>query len=204
VNESWVKAHLELLTSEIKDCKAVLRHDSFEPTNAFYALLDDGGEGELQTVGADVAKYLDLIPSPILQYDWGIKMEPEMAGRIKHGSYIIQIPFAYVGKKFALGCIIAHEMTHAFLFRRDIILNDPQENEMFTDLATIFLGLGKLVINGCISANPERRDLETLGYLPPDLLAFAYQKICSQRSISGEKMNSHLTAEAMELIKRFG
>ena len=140
---------MELLTSKIRDCKAVLRHVAFEPTNTFYAQLSEGDEEDLQLAGAEIAQYLGLVPTPIIHYDWGIKMEPEVAGRIKHSSYIIQI------RNSPRGGILAHEMTHAFLFKREIILEDPQENEAFTDLAAIFIGLGKLVINGCINASPE-------------------------------------------------
>ncbi len=204
MKESWVKAHLELLSSKIQECKAVLRRDAFEPVDTFYAKLAEGDEDDLQLAVAEIAQYLELVSPPVVHYDWGIKMEPEVAGRIKPSSYIIQIPFAYVGKRFALGGIIAHEMTHAFLFNREILLEDPQENEVFTDLAAIFIGLGKLVINGCITVSPELGNIETLGYLSPDLLAFAYQKVCSQRSICGKMVTSHLTSEATELIKRSG
>jgi hypothetical protein len=204
VNESWVKAHLEKLTSKIQNCKAVQLRISFEPTNPFYTWLSEGDENDLQLAGAEIAHFLDIVPPPVIHYDWGIKMEPEVAGRIKHSSHIIQIPFAYAGKRFALGGIIAHEMTHAFLFEREIILEDPQENEALTDLASIFIGLGKLILNGCITASPGLRELETLGYLPPDLLAFAYKEVCRQRSIRGKMMTAHLKAEAMELIRESG
>jgi len=122
-----VKAHLEKLTSKIQDCRAVQWRISFEPTSFFYSWLSEGDENDLQLAGTEIANFLDLAFPPAIHYDWGIKMEPGVAGRIKHSCYIIQIPFAYARKRFAMGGIIAHEMTHAFLFEREIILEDPQE-----------------------------------------------------------------------------
>jgi hypothetical protein len=202
VNELWVKAHLELLKSKIQDCKAVSLHVAFEPTDTFYARLAEGEEEDLQLASGEIAQYMELEVAPAVHYDWGVKMELGVAGLIKHHSYI-QIPFAYLGKKFALGGILAHEMTHAFLFNREIVLEDPQENEALTDLAAIFIGLGKLILNGYITTGLSHT-LEILGYLSPELLSFAYKKVCVLRSIRKKMITAHLTPEALRVIRRYG
>ncbi len=49
---------------------------------------------------------------------------------------------------FAVGAILAHEMMHLYLSRLNLRLQDTQENELLTDLATINTGLPILILNG--------------------------------------------------------
>ena len=103
MNESWVGAHLELLTSKIRDCKAVLRHIEFEPTDAFYTRLAEGEEDDLQLAVAEIAHFLDLQAAPPVHYDWGIKMEPEVAGRINYKQLYHSDTFRLCGQELRFG-----------------------------------------------------------------------------------------------------
>jgi hypothetical protein len=44
--------------------------------------------------------------------------------------------------------ILAHEMTHAYLFHHGVFLEDELENEILTDIAAIYLGFGNLIFAG--------------------------------------------------------
>lgn len=55
----------------------------------------------------------------------------------------------YRGDPYAVGAILAHEIMHLYLMsRKNVVLKNKAENELLTDLGTIYLGLGVLVING--------------------------------------------------------
>jgi hypothetical protein len=200
MERAWVETHLHFLMNNLRPERAVADIPVFEPTEQFYNLLSEGDEEDLQVACCEISKYLKLEPAPVVQYDWGIKMEPEVAGRIMQWDCIIQIPFAYVGKKLALGAIIAHEMTHAFLFKIDLVLDDIKENEAFTDLTSIYLGLGKLILNGCITTGSDPSHLEILGYLPPESLGFAYKSVCALRSVPKKVSTTSLSPEALKII----
>ena len=72
------------------------------------------------------------------------------------------------------------------------------ENEVLTDIATVFLGLGKLMLNGCeIKTTTEQL---RSGYLDQKQLAFVYRVVCAMRRISSEEMMSGLSQEAIRAV----
>lgn len=134
-------------------------------------------------------------------------MKPEVAGQIKYGSGLrshVEIPLFYVGKPHALGGILAHELTHEFLISQDIKSTDVNENEQLTDLASIGLGLGKLILNGTVSTLvPSTGERQVLGYLTAELKAYAYQKVNKQHRISDTVAKENLTDVALLILKNF-
>jgi ribosomal protein S27E len=86
--------------------------------------------------------------------------------------------------------VLAHEICHKYLHKYNIKLFPEFENEILTDTATIFTGLGKLTLNGCekthmyTNVNLDGSKTKTtktqkLGYLNKSQFAFIY-KICSE------------------------
>jgi len=206
MNKESVDEKLKMLSLKLGIFKQNPDEFYFEPTEEIYETLESGDENDLQRVTTEIAKHLGIAPIPDVRYDWGIKMEPEVAGQIKLASPIrcIQIPFFYVGKKYEVGGILAHEMTHAFLTSNGILLEDPNENEMFTDLAAVFIGLGKLLLNGLLVAIDEHlSEGHVLGYLSPELIVYCYKRVNAYRSISEEAATKNLTPEATNRLSNF-
>ena len=201
MNREWVDDKLHMLDLQLRDFSATSmdpRKFFFEPTEDVYSRLESGDEKHLQYIASNIATHLRITSIPNVRYDWGLKMEPEVAGQIKSDYYVahIQIPFFYVGKKYPLGGILAHEMTHHLLYSRHIVLADSNENEYFTDLTAIFVGLGKLLLNGTLDEGGG------LGYLSPDLIAYCLKKTCSTHTVGSESVLANLTAEARRLVER--
>jgi len=200
MNRAWVDEKVEMLAVRLGDFnpKSVdSRRFFFEPTDDFYEKLGSGDESDLQSATSAMAMHLRIVPIPTVRYDWGLKMEPEVAGQIRPDFYLdyIQIPFFYVGKKHLLGGIVAHELTHALLKSRCVSLEDSYENERFTDLTAVFVGLGKLLLNGY--ADEEGG----LGYLSRDLIAYCLKEVCRLHSIDVGTALRHLTSEARTLVE---
>jgi hypothetical protein len=202
MNKQWVDEKLRVLSLRLGIFKPNPYEFYFEPTKEIYEKLESGDACELQYVTTEIARHLGIVPVPTAKYDWDLKMEPEFAGQIKVA--YIQIPFFYVGKKYAVGRILAHEMSHAFLYSKGILLEDPKENEMFTDLITVFIGLGKLLLNGLVIATDEHQSEKyVLGYLSPELIVYCYERVNTYRSIDSEVSMKNLTPEAKNLISKF-
>lgn len=186
-----------MLVFKLKAASVEPRKFFFEPTEDIYKKLESGDESDLQYVASSIAIHIGVISIPTVKYDWGLKMEPEVAGQIRSAIYLpyIQIPFFYVGKKYALGGILAHEMTHALLYSRGISLEDSKENELLTDLTAVFVGLGKLLLNGYLDEGGG------LGYLSPDLIAYCLKKVCILYVVDIETAMENLTSEARGLVE---
>lgn len=187
MNREWIDRMFIMLCTRVGVFSIDPHSFYFEPTDRIYASLESGDERDLRAVVTQIGNHLELTSNPSASYEWGLKMEPEVAGRISWDNNWghIQVPFFYVGKKYALGRILAHEMTHAFLASKHIALSDAHENEMLTDLGTVFLGLGKLLLNGLLVAEHEyTKDGYLLGYISYDLFLYAYKKTNDHRSIA--------------------
>ena len=111
---------------------------------------------------------------------------------------------------------LAHEITHKYLYINGISsghdLFKEYENEILTDLSSVYLGLGKLLLNGCECKKESREFLynETrtttesykCGYLNRDQLAFIYRFVCAMRKISPTIYERNLTSESIETIRK--
>lgn len=177
----------------------------FEPTEDVYTKLKSGDEADLQVVTTSISSHLGIQPVPGARYDWGIKTGLETAGQARLASRRVRIPFFSVGNAHIVGAILAHELVHFFLSDRDIWLDEPEQNEPLTDLATILLGLGKLYLNGLVSTPvPELPDRTVLGYTPVELVSLAYDQVVALRDITPEEAEDNLTLDARRLLRMTG
>ena len=66
--------------------------------------------------------------------------------------------------------ILAHEYTHHYLYLHNVRKNDVQDNEMLTEIASAYLGLGQYLVDGydriVWSSNGSTHSLQ-LGYVQP-------------------------------------
>lgn len=124
--------------------------------------------------------------------------------------------FIEIDVKFKNDCefvlaILAHEICHKYLYLNNLKLFPEYENEMLTDAATIYTGLGKLSLNGCEKTNVTKETIgqttttststQKIGYMNRQQFAFVYRLVCEMRRIPLEGMLQGLTAEATNEIK---
>jgi len=110
---------------------------------------------------------------------------------------------------------LAHEITHKYLHVNGISCGmgpiHEYENEVLTDITTVFLGLGKLMLNGCECQNarqeyvPEgtRTITETLksGYLDRRQLAIVYRLVCTMRKIPSTEYEQGLSTDSIQALR---
>lgn len=191
----------------------------FEPSPGFYGFIAQGTTEALNEGMRILARHIESRNCPIieewqgmtnplttLEYDFAENNEPP--GLIKYnGPHRSKIELCITNKHspFVMGAILAHELTHFYLFNKGIILNDEIENERFTDLATVYLGLGKLTLNGYEPIIWEiRRTNKTytysIGYLSTDEIAMILYNLCKFRNISIEIAKVNLSEKSLELL----
>jgi len=204
MKKQWIDEKLRFLHKVIADFHRRPQNFFFEPTQRVYEKLESDNEEDLQAVTSQMAKHISIVPTPIAKYDWGIKMGLETAGKFSmtRSSRAIQIPFFYVGKKYSTGAILAHEMTHAFLAYRGITLEDTKENEVLTDITTIFIGLGKLLLNGFTIESDNLNDkIYSFGYLTPELSSYCYRIMSKKKLVPDEVMFKNLNPKAINMLE---
>jgi hypothetical protein len=204
VNYSWINTELiklERITSNIKPWSLFL------PTNDIYEKLATGDTCELQNVVDLMSNHLKLSHIPIAKYDWSLKIPFHAIGQIKNSGTevsVISIPFSSVGKPYAIGAILAHEMSHQILALSKMYYPNLDENEKLTDLASIAIGFGKLVLNGlAIEASGVEGMSVNLGYIGNDVKLFSYLTTCSKHKINLSDTYSYLTKDVVSLLEKF-
>lgn len=203
MKQAWVDSQFEYLKQSLGKDGAPCKNCFFEPTNDIYKYLATGDNDDLQWVVACIAKYLSLQAVPSVKYEWGIKMEPQVAGQMRFDGKAchIRIPFAYLGNKYAVGAILAHELMHVSLAEHGLFLESVEENELLTDLAAFCAGLGKLMLNGIFSSDKNTtRTKYVLGYLSPGLQLYSYKKASLWFGLPEEAAQANLLDSVMAII----
>jgi len=206
MDRTWVDSWLKILLPRAKKIKR-MRWTLFDPTPDFYYLLKTGEENDLQAAAARVSHHLELAHVPFVTYEWGLKLKPEAAGQIKLRAgqqSSIQIPLLFVGRSQALGSILAHELTHQFMISADIKGTDQSETELLTDLMSITMGLGKIVLNGLvIFFEPNTNGIRVLGYLDPALSVHAYNRVNQYFHIPNYVARESLITDALRMLEEW-
>jgi|GEM_PF-3243059 len=74
------------------------------------------------------------------------------------GSYFIEIDNFFERNKHQIAACLAHEMTHVFLKDNGLEIYSGEENEKYTDLTTIALGMGVMLLNGLLAEGKWKQE----------------------------------------------
>ena len=142
------------------------------------------------------------------------------AGHIELNNYddspnvFITIASRYKGDDKAVLCIMAHEICHKLLHIRRFRGQTTDENEIYTDLAAIYSGFGKLILNGCYREDvntqvrfegitmhtTKRTTTQTIGYMSQENYAYAYAIMSSFYGIKKREFLRGLDSDAHYLV----
>lgn len=96
--------------------------------------------------------------------------------------FFIEIAEMHRTEPRAIGAVLAHEMSHLFLFEHKAELEPRSLNEILTDTAAVFLGCGVATLNGAeelerwLGHNRVERQLRHFGYLTLPELGYIQAK----------------------------
>lgn len=140
------------------------------------------------------------------------KQEENVAGKIelewREREVFIDISDKIVNFPEAVLATLSHELAHKYLQVNQIKETVEFENEILTDVTTVFLGLGKLMLNGCEYSvqtfehyNNVVQEKFQLGYLKPNQIAFVYLLVCAMRKIPSNEYERGLSPSSINAIK---
>lgn len=108
--------------------------------------------------------------------------------------------------------VLAHELCHKVLFDHEIVLQgaDLESYEVLTEVTAVFLGMGKLLLNGYEFVVTEHdwtrllatRRLLRFGYVSVDEVAFTHAMVCRMRSVPEVESRQGLSRFALAALAR--
>jgi hypothetical protein len=113
----------------------------------------------------------------------------------------------------AVAATLCHEVSHKWLQVNGIRspIKIEIDDEILTDIASVFLGFGKIMLNGCRTTNVRYETIPnstrtitetmTAGYLDRDQLAFVYGLVCAMRKIPSSDFMQGLNPEAARAVQ---
>ena len=161
-----------------------------------------------------IAAHLDLAPLRCVVAI--VHLDEHLGGTVEmlRGSREVFIEISPGAARFAptLLAVLAHELTHKRLFDRGIdrIGTDELRYETLVDAASVYLGLGKLLLNGYeyVRSSHDRmagtiqRIRHRFGYLTVDEVAFAHAITCRIRRHPWAGWSQGLSPFACRAVRR--
>lgn len=189
------------------------RYEAFEPCS-----FNPDDIIDIQNIAKEISEFAGI--SGLTFIVSIVSQENGVAGQIdlKSSGKEVFIEISRKVTKFADAILsaLAHEITHKHLHIHGISCSESllhkYENEVLTDIASVYLGFGKLMLNGCeckmIRYEPiqggTRTVTETLkaGYLSRAQFALVYRLICAMRRIPKKEYETHLNLNAKKALNQ--
>jgi ssDNA-binding Zn-finger/Zn-ribbon topoisomerase 1 len=215
---SWIDKQMVYLSSHLGVYRINAGNNfHFEPTPGFYGLICQGTISALNEAITILANHIGSTSVPIIEawegsqnpltannFNWKNGGPPGLIKYTGRGHSRIQIAITNKHSPLIMGAILAHELTHHFLFEKSIIIKDTVENEKMTDFATAYLGLGKITLNGYepISWTMQKEGKECyfsyqIGYLSPESMAQILHKVSLFRGLSNDNAEEWLSPPSL-------
>lgn len=216
LTKKTIEDKLEYLHSKLPKQPTSIQGPYLLPKHFRKAVLDSNfSQSSLQKIADHIGYFLGLLNS--VKVKIGIESSEHMLSTPSHGKksdhvglyeviggYIREIQLT---KKFRFElchilAILAHESTHHYLYNLGIEESNEIENEILTDIATAYLGLGALLLKGYLPihwtsdewdiliASGHTNHTMEIGYIPPENIRYAV--FCSAKLRNLEKLASPL------------
>jgi hypothetical protein len=154
-----------------------------------------------------LADYMFVIAVKDQKQDTGGHIELDYGG----SDVFVEISPSLCQYKDAVLATLSHELSHKFLHLHGIRNGTVQiEQEFLTDVTAVYLGMGKIMLNGCecqsstqsTQGNRTTTHTHTMttGYISRECFAFVYLLICAMRGISRLDLLNGLSSEAREAV----
>jgi hypothetical protein len=171
---------------------------------------------EVQKAAKRIAEFVGL--GQMIFLVESIPLGKQTSGRIELGSSSSEVFIELSPDLFAFPeailATLSHEISHKFLEVNRVSwaegLANHYHNEVLTDITAIFLGLGKLMMNGhnlqrtTIDGSRQVTRTQRVGYLDGSQLAFVYLFACHMRGIPAKEFEKGLSSSSLRLVTECG
>lgn len=187
----------------------------YEPSNTFdsHDIIAVQREATLMMNFVGLSKYTAVVTFVNAKQNQGGNIELDNSENA-----FIQVNKNYQGDDNKVLGILSHEICHKLLFVNGLFSPVEIENEILTDLATIYVGFGKLSLNGCYNRKEKNKwnvewewgtveikkdnnlEIQKLGYLSLSQFSVAYNIMCKLHDIPKKEKLQGLTKFASKQV----
>jgi len=167
----------------------------------------------IQDTAKDIADFIDLDGFTFIVAV--TKQKENVGGHIdlstQGNSVFVEIDSDMMKFPDAIAAALCHELCHKWLQVNRIHLPDEAENEILTDITCVFLGLGRIMLNGCKATKVRYEnctdgatkitETNVCGYLNRDQFALVYRLVCAMRNIPKSEMMLGLEPDASQAMR---
>lgn len=217
--KAWVEERLQWLEGEFDD-NAFNGRRLVLPTPDFFPEPYDGSKAAVHTLLDRVCGYMDVIQDlVVLKFvskagKLGLVNEAghaiaDAAGTYQEGDRksIIRIDTAELHDVVALIGTLAHELAHVRLMGEGRVSADEYDNELLTDLTTVFFGMGLFLANSPRNWMSQYTkwpgtDLNKPEYMTPPMFGYALAHLAWFRNEERPAWSAHLHWNARPYLKQ--
>jgi hypothetical protein len=215
--KAWIEDRMRWLTLEF-GLDRLHKAPVILPTYEYFPDPYDGGPEAVRCMFHRVCEYMGVDPKLIrlafyLQKTYlrdAAGLESGAAGtyQAEHGFTTIRLDASKLSDPMAVAATLAHELGHVLLLGQGRISRDAPDNEMLTDLITIFLGMGLFTANSRVRDRTDRRgtteswSISRLGYLTEEMDGYALALFAWIRGEENPAWLKHLTVNPRTYCKR--
>lgn len=179
------------------------------PTEEYFPDPYSGTEDDVEAILNRVCQYMDVDPRRVkLAYfsDQRITEGPTALGtfRKKLNKFEVAIKYEVLGDPLTIVATIAHELGHIHLIGNNQISDD----EMLTDLLTVFFGMGVFSANAALketnwrSGNWSGWSVGKQGYLDMRDYGYAFAMFARTREENGSAWKNHLRLDVRSAFQQ--
>jgi hypothetical protein len=175
-----IEKSVHAIYAHLSASRVRLYNESIQVTHLLADVQNDSSLA-VQRLAKAIACFLNLQVGPIIVTFWD---DLAVAGRVTLSSenhFFVDISSAHRDNPRDIAAILAHEATHVFLHRAGLMFSDL-ENEILTDTAAAYLGIGWLTFDFLCDLRRENRsandtvDQKRRGYLTPEEFGYVLAK----------------------------
>jgi len=224
MNKDWVKLNLAHLRVELSRALPLELTTEFTPSASLYDALFRATDFTFLLRQLCEHVHIPTVPQvevvgdsdvPLLDLQAGLKFskkEIHSAGQYRSDTSLsskITVGASYLRRPRAFCGICAHELAHHLLRSKSIMALSEHEGEMLTDLVAVYMGFGKLMLNGAVDTGtayaqePIHLAAKGVAYLGYPLLSYAYYLCQTMRGPGEEDMYGSLEGPCVDHVRAF-
>jgi hypothetical protein len=224
MNTEWINENLDYLEAELAPYCPIEKTAEYDPSTRLYNDLFHAGDftyfvrqlcehirlptvPEIEVVGDSDMPRLDL-QAGLRFFEKEIDSAGDYSSRVPFKPKI-RVGASHLRKPRTFAHICAHELAHHFMRYRFIKAPTEGQDEMLTDLTAVYLGFGKLMLNGAVDAKaasvgePIHLSDKGVAYLGYPLLSYVYYICQIKRGAATRNIYSHLEPPCVQMVKAF-